>query len=120
MSLDLNRITALLHVAEVAQKWPKLNHLHHAAMRELENHAKAAEEEHKDRLEAEKQKQAAKAEAEQAALNRTKKVEVPDPPGNEPTWPEEEAGADITSRVHGDVPGIKRRPLESTSEERPE
>lgn len=76
MSLAVDRITALLHIVEKSRQWPRLQHLHDAAMRELEVHSQDAHGEHEERLTAER-KAAERAAALKAASTS---VEVPDEP----------------------------------------
>ena len=34
--MDWEKIAGLLHIADLSRKWPKLQHIHDAAMKELE------------------------------------------------------------------------------------
>ena len=64
MSINWNDVGNLLHIADLANKWPKLRAIHDAALRELDKHSEVAA---KDNEEAAKAKAKAKAEAEAKA-----------------------------------------------------
>lgn len=76
MSLAVDRIAALLHIIDKSRQWPKLRHLHDAAMRELEDHSQSEKDEYEAKLRRERE-QAERAAALKAA---SIPVEVPDEP----------------------------------------
>lgn len=72
MSINWNDVGNLLHIADLANKWPKLRAIHDAALRELDKHSEVAA---KDNEEAAKAKAKAEAEAKAKIAEETKKQE---------------------------------------------
>lgn len=66
MSMNWDDALKLLHIADMANKWPKLRSIHDAALRELEKHSVTA---------AKDNEEAAKAKAEEESKAKAKLAE---------------------------------------------
>lgn len=82
--MDIDKVSALLHIVDKSRQWPTLQPIHDQAMVELAEHVESAREEAKRRAEAAKEAAEKKAEEEAAAAKaaqeeRDRPVERPQP-----------------------------------------